>query len=139
MVGRASKGSSSKKLTEATQALLGVAGEALAVDDDVRRQCASLGVDAAHFVASQAVDEPLPIDVWPEHHTAVQIFMRCNTQWVLQIGFGGAVYTGLNYTGVQVLIDAWGVRQRQLKELWDQLQYMEQIALPILNNRLNNS
>lgn len=134
MVGRTCAGSRRKKLTEATHAVLGVAEEAKAIDDDLRSQCQMLSIDPAPFVKRSAAIQVC--DVWPEHHTAVQLFMRLRTQWELKIGFGAAVYTGLIYSSVQTLIDAWRIPKRQQKELWDQLQMMELVALPILNERI---
>lgn len=115
---------------------MGVAAQAAAQRDDVRRQCLALGIDPAHFVRSAPAPAP-PVEVWPEHRAAVEVFAACETQWTLLVGMGACAYSGLFYPGVQALVAAWGVKKRHLRRTWEQLQVMERVALPIKNERLN--
>lgn len=58
---------------------------------------------------------PLPrFYLWPENVEAWQFFRTCGTQWLH--GFAGA--TGLNYPGVEILMQQLGVPRRKRARLW---------------------
>lgn len=71
--------------------------------------------------------KPADYEVWPECWEAVQMFLRCQTQWRIG-GMGGAV--GLDYGAV-----AWLFRLHEVKDqraLLEDLQVMEAAVLDVM-------
>lgn len=66
-----------------------------------------------------------PLYLWPECVNAWNFFQAVSTQWV--VGQGGAV--GLNYQGVAVVRDAWGIRRKDWPKLFSEVQAMERATL----------
>lgn len=66
----------------------------------------------------------------------MELFLRCGTRWQLAMGMGSAAYTGLDYAGVEALMNGHGIKRKHRPELWDALQVMEAVALEIKNKRL---
>ena len=72
-------------------------------------------------------DEPPPSDdyeVWPENWEAVQMFLRCQTQW-RTAGMGGVL--GLDYVAVSWLLRLYRVRDQ--RAVLEDLQTMEAAVL----------
>lgn len=66
-------------------------------------------------------------EIWPENWSAVEMFLRCQTQWRTTM----AGVCGLDYTSVEWLFRLYGVKD-QLAVL-ESLQVMEAVAIKILN------
>lgn len=66
-----------------------------------------------------------PLYLWPECVKAWNFFQAISTQWV--VGPGGAI--GLNYPGVLVVRDAWGIRRKEWPKLFLEVQAMERATL----------
>ena len=77
------------------------------------------------------------IEIWPENWQAIQVFCAlAATQWLLLPTPGGTpVVTGLRYEAIPVIYEAYGVKRKQIPDLFHCLQVMERAALAILNNR----
>ena len=66
-------------------------------------------------------------DVWPENWIAWQFFLRVQTQWV-RAGMDGR-RACLNWTSVEVVAKALGVRGKQWRELVEALTVVEAAVL----------
>lgn len=69
--------------------------------------------------------------VWPENWTAVQLFVRCDTQWVWTMG----ACLGLDYARVEAVMRISGIPRRRQSELLDEIRIMERAALPLINRK----
>lgn len=67
--------------------------------------------------------EPSQCGVWPENLQAVEIFLRCETQWRVSM----AGITGLDYTAVSTVLELLQVEDRA--DCFDRLQVIEGAAL----------
>ncbi len=78
-----------------------------------------------------AFDKPEPKDfeVLPENWAAVQLFLRCQTQWRTT----AAGVCGLDYSAVQWVFRLYEVENP--RELLEDLQVMEAAAIEILNKQ----
>lgn len=64
---------------------------------------------------------------------AVMTFVACATQWdYLTPGMGKPIPKGLNYSRVESVLRLRGVPRRRWSEVFEDLRYMESIALPHL-------
>ena len=70
-----------------------------------------------------------PVEVWPENHAAVELFIRLDTQWNWLSGMGGAVRVGLNYQSALALME----RLYPGQDLLEDLQVLERAALEVIN------
>jgi hypothetical protein len=102
------------------------------LDEDDEAELLSQGLDIEQVKAITRRREPVdpPFEVWPENWEAVTAFQRLATQWVIEVGMGGAIYLGLNYASVRSVLDWLSADPR---DLFERLQLMELVALPILN------
>jgi hypothetical protein len=66
-------------------------------------------------------------EVWPENWSAVEMFMRVQTQW--RAAMNGVI--GLDYTALAWLLTLYEVKDQ--RSLLEDLQVMEAAALTILN------
>lgn len=66
-----------------------------------------------------------PLYLWPECVKSWNFFQAISTQWV--VGMGGPV--GLNYQGVLVVRDAWGIKRKDWPKLFAEVQAMERATL----------
>lgn len=71
--------------------------------------------------------------VWQENWTALQLFLKLETQWAMEVGMAGAVYTGLKYEAVEPQMRRLRISPDDWPEYWDYLELMEHAALPLLN------
>jgi len=67
--------------------------------------------------------------VWEEHLTAVECFLRCQTQW--RVSTSGVV--GLDYSAVRWIFRLYGVKDHA--GVLEDLQIMEAAAVQIINER----
>ncbi|WP_024328862.1 MULTISPECIES: DUF1799 domain-containing protein [unclassified Thioalkalivibrio] len=74
-----------------------------------------------------------PIDVWPENWDAVEVFLRCQTQW--RVGMAGA--TGLDYAGVDVALRRYGPDDPD--DCFERVQHLETATLRIISDRRQSS
>jgi len=63
--------------------------------------------------------------VWPENWPAVELFLRCQTQWRTSVGG----VTGFDYSSVLALVNMYAYG----KETFEDLQIMEATAIELLN------
>lgn len=68
------------------------------------------------------------VDVWPENHDAVRVFMRMGRQW--RHGMNGP--TGLDLSAVPMLMRALKVPRDKLLEVLDSIAEMESAALEVI-------
>ena len=73
--------------------------------------------------------EPKDFEVLPENWAAVQLFLRCQTQWRTT----SAGVCGLDYSAVQWVFRLYEVENP--RELLEDLQVMEAAAIEILNKQ----
>lgn len=100
----------------------------------MRREAKGLGLDIDQLVPpAEQLEEPEDFELWPDHWAAWVVFLRCQSQWELTIGVGGAVWTGLNYSGVDMVLRKVVPDERDHLEVLDQLQVLEREALKIRN------
>ena len=72
-------------------------------------------------------------DVWPENWDAVDVFMQCDTQWTVLVGFGGVHHEGLDYRKVASVARDWCGLELS-RDLLGQIRVMENEAKQILNH-----
>jgi hypothetical protein len=71
--------------------------------------------------------------VHPENWRAFEVFEACHTQWRVSIGFGGAVYQGLDYSAVVAVIQALGIKKA--RRVFNQVRVIEAGALSVINEQ----
>lgn len=104
------------------------------IDDDLRQQCAALGIDPAKIVSPVANEGgPLPFELWAEHQDAFEVFHACRTQWRVAVGFSGAWFQGLDFAAVDVAMRRLGIPFARQREVFLQLQVMEDEGVKVLN------
>jgi len=70
------------------------------------------------------------VDLWPDHVTALNAFLRVITQWRVA-GMGGVI--GLDYGPLFSVLHAMRVPEDELETVLDQIRIMEDMAVKILN------
>lgn len=65
------------------------------------------------------------VDVWPENWTAIELYVRYQTQWIQ--GPGGP--TGLNYSVYLAELDRRGIVGDDRENVLDGIQIIEDVAL----------
>jgi hypothetical protein len=80
-----------------------------------------LGIEPPPDYGNRATDD---FEVWPENWDAVQMFLRCQTQW-RTAGMGGVL--GLDYVAVSWLLRLYRVRDQ--RAVLEDLQTMEAAVL----------
>jgi hypothetical protein len=78
--------------------------------------------------------EDVAFDVHEDNWAIVMAFLSVQTQWTVVAGMGGAVRTGLDYSGVWAVLNGMCTR-KQRAELFAGIQVMEVSALPLMNKR----
>lgn len=68
------------------------------------------------------------VDVWPENHDAVRVFMRMGRQW--RHGMSGP--TGLDLSAVPMLMRALKIPRDRLLDVLDSISVMEATALEVM-------
>lgn len=117
----------------------------------MREQWLLLGVDPEQATAQLAPGVPKWVDggdeadggdgdgvtyeLWPESGPAWHVFLACATQWRLVVGFAGAMYQGLDYASVRVVMDCHGIRKKHARRVLDQVRTAEHEALKYLNEK----
>lgn len=100
----------------------------------MRREAEGLGIDIDQLVPPQdQLEEPEDFELWPDHWDAWMVFLRVQSQWKLVVGMGGALWTGLDYQGVDMVLRKVVRDEDRHLVVLDQLQVMEQEALKIRN------
>lgn len=70
-------------------------------------------------------------EVWEENAETFGLFLRLRTQWRIM----NSVITGLEYPAVAMLMDLFGVKDKQ--QCFDDIQAMEMAALAAMNKGRN--
>lgn len=66
-------------------------------------------------------DAPDLVEVYPEHWTALSVFLAMQTQW--RVGFGGE--TGLDYSALPMVYDCMGIEPGEKSAVFDALRQLE--------------
>jgi hypothetical protein len=74
-----------------------------------------------------------PLYLWPENVASWELFNRMHTQWMS--GQKGAV--GLNYSGVEIVMKNGGVKKREWRRVFAEIQAMEHATLKGWEERKN--
>lgn len=77
-------------------------------------------------VAALEADEHF--EVWPENWLTLEVFIACQTQWRYLSGMS-VEKTGLDYTAVTALMNAWGVEDT--REVFDGVRLVEATVLSV--------
>lgn len=96
----------------------------MTVDEDVAADYALMGatIDAHEVVRKDGVFE-----VWPINWDSVRAFLACETQWRVVSTFNRVMETGLDYSGVDVVLRRLGFGDHVFADL----QEMEVEAISI--------
>ncbi len=92
-----------------------------------------LGV--AGVTGADLVDEEPPAQefwLWPENVDAWTLFLRCSTQW----RGNGMRREGLDYQGVEIVMQRTGVRRRLRQQRFSEIQAMETACLEVWSRQL---
>ncbi len=112
-------GCAKKKLVEAARRWAG--GREV---NDVGSDLEAFGIKTEGL---EAITEDTEFEVWPENAVAVEMFLRCSTQW--RMGFGGAV--GLDYPAIIEVLRLYEVAD--VKKVFEDVQTMERAALETMH------
>jgi hypothetical protein len=92
----------------------------------VRDEFAAFGIKVPDIVQEEDVD-PVAECNWE----SLMAFLACDTQWRASgVGFAGLVWIGLDYSGCDIAFRRYGFAD----DLWDDLRFIEETVLPILNS-----
>lgn len=72
--------------------------------------------------------------VWEEHWKALQIFLALRTQWRVVAGLSAFVYQGLDYAAIEPVMNLHGIKKKQRRQIFLELQLIELGAISGLNN-----
>lgn len=112
-----------------------------AIDNDVRLQCAGLGIDPSQLFAGQDHDamEEDPHELWPENWSAWMVFLGTQSQWHLQeTGFAPGRWFAPPYQAVDLVIARYRVPGDESDAVFQQYQVLEHEALTVHNeSRVN--
>jgi hypothetical protein len=95
-----------------------------------------LGIDLTRLRRGVATAQAEPeFLLWREHWAAWYVFLSSGTQWRLAVGLGGALWLGLDYTGLDVVRRACGITDTDWPEVFEQVQVLETEALAVRNRK----
>lgn len=95
------------------------------IDDETAADFAALNVTIAGDATRRRISEERAFDVWDINWKSLNAFIACQTQWRLAVGFSRAVWLGLDYSAVDVVL-----RRRNLSDqVFEDLRVMEAEAL----------
>jgi Phage related hypothetical protein (DUF1799) len=103
------------------------------VDAELLQDCAVLGLELDRLVDPAKQPQPLDYALWPEHAVAWRVFVACESQWCLVLGMAGALYTGLNYSGLDVVRKAHRIDDAAWGEVLEQVQVLERCSKALRN------
>lgn len=75
------------------------------------------------------------LEIWPEHHATWDAWLAMQNQWRIVVGMAGSAYLGLDATGLPMALESVAVKKKQRQQVIKDLNWMEGVALPILNKR----
>lgn len=70
-----------------------------------------------------------------DNELAFMAFCALQTQWRVIAGMGGAIYQGLEYVSIPVVMDHLRVARRRRAELFAELRIMESAAIAVFNEK----
>lgn len=91
---------------------------------------AAFGLSAEAIATIQSRRAPSDFEVLPENETALDVFLRMATQWIVG-PMGGAI--GMNYASLRWVIETFAPNSGS--DLVDDVQVMERAALAVINER----
>lgn len=124
-MGRKPRGGEKKKLEDAARHWVG-GGTSL---NEAIADLEAFGAPAEVIEELVEAQRREDFEVWPENWSAVEMFLRLETQW--RVSFNGAL--GLDYTAAKWMFDLYA--PPDAKDVFEALQVMERTALPLLNER----
>ena len=75
--------------------------------------------------------------VFYKNRHALNVFIRCSSQWNMSLGMSGAIYTGLDYAGVDAVLRRSGLSNKKQNKVFFEVQEIERGALETLNQPKN--
>lgn len=69
--------------------------------------------------------------IWQDNVAALEVFLACRSQWRILAGFDRAVYLGLDYAALEVVMRLLKVPDPAA--MFNDIQAMEQAALAVFN------
>lgn len=93
-----------------------------------------MGLDPTRLVSAVALaGGPPDFELWPEHQEAFEVFHACRRQWRVAMGYAGPWFQGLDFGAVDVAMRRLGVAPEREREVFGQLQVMEDEGVKVLN------
>jgi hypothetical protein len=110
----------------------------VAIDDNVVAGMRAAGfteeqIDAARGERAPTVEDVC--EVWEENWPAFLVFEGLATQWHIEAGMSGALWTGLNYASAEVEIRMQGIKRADRQKVYADVKIMERAALEVLNSK----
>ena len=97
------------------------------ITETFRREMAEFGVRLSEEEGQDEDFDPVAECNWE----SLMAFLACDSQWrTCGIGLGGLAWIGLDYQCCDVAFRRGGFAD----DLWDDVQFMEKAALPVLNS-----
>ena len=82
---------------------------------------------AAFGIQAELPDKSEIFELWEEHVPAMEMFIRCSTQW--RVGMSGAV--GLDYTVLFHLMDLYDIKDK--RQTFEDVQVIEAAILSMIS------
>jgi len=103
--------------------------------DELHLTPAQIEQQLDEWAKSEPAEKIPPLVLPADCRDAVLTFVACATQWdYISPGLGKPIPNGLNYSRVESVLRMRRVSEDRWPELFDDLRYMESIALPHLAN-----
>ncbi|MEO8120465.1 MAG: DUF1799 domain-containing protein [Rhodoferax sp.] len=107
---------------------------------DLRQQWVTLGVDpdrAAQASVPGRLESPDVGDyeLGPQQWAAWEVFLSCETQWRISVGFSDVRYEGLEYSSMESVVRMLGIKRKHQRDLLWMVRVMEGEALRWFNKR----
>lgn len=88
--------------------------------------CAVLNLDVNQLIPPEVQrDQPADFELWPEHWDAWSVYLGCSTQWRISVGMGGAMWLGLDYQGVELVMRRYRVPRKRQDDVFAEVQVLE--------------
>lgn len=126
-----------KKLIEAARHWAG-GGRTFAPDESIAQALEQIGAPAHVIQQTREQAGADDFEVLPENWETVQIFLHLSTSWsTVSLGMGAACRFGIPATEIESTLRMWGVRGRKQRKLLLDIRMMEQAALEVIADSLD--
>lgn len=92
-----------------------------------------MGLDPHRMIAGRAAESPQHFELWPEHAHAWAVYLGAYSQWRVVPGWQQAMWLGLDYGGVEIVMRRYGVPEDERDEVFAQVQVLEDEELRLRN------